>query len=405
MEQKAKFIIVGLIGVVLVSVFLLLQSLSSKQQVIKERDGLRSENASLASRAEKLASGLRDAENKMASLREELGALTAERDQLQQAYDAANRAKDELLERLQAQQQESQAGSAIENPTRPQERGDEYWGQILQQKTELQMQLDDMRKELKTTQVKNEELNREKTALELEVGSLKRQAEELQHQIDYNKKVMDNIAQELVWEKNERIKIEEGVKPFKKENAMLARQLKGLSRQKMDLEKKLQRLEDQKSGLGAKVREMETALVDKISRIDSLKVELEGIQQQAQSGTAQGAPPEKKESVELPPIVVRPQEEPETIAPQPPQAAKPAAQDAAAQGARPKGNILTINKDSNFVIIDIGEEAKVRVGDTFQVERGGAPVAVIEVIKVSKSVAACDIKEEKSPIKVGDAVR
>ncbi|MDI6605590.1 MAG: hypothetical protein QME65_00360 [Candidatus Omnitrophota bacterium] len=394
MGQKIKFILVGLIGVALIFVFLYLQTLNSKQLVIKERDNLKNENASLTIRVEKINKDLRQAQDKISSLKMELDGIAKERDDLEKKYEAANRSK-ELLEKMQSQA--AQAQSTSTQAQGASQRSDDYWAAILTQKTELQMQLDSVRNELKTARVQNEELLRDKSTLELDITGLKRQAEELQHQIEYNKRIMDSIAQELVWEKNERIKSEEKIAPFKKENAMLARQLKGLNKQKMDLERRLQQLQEDKSGLAEKAREMETMLIDKISQINNLKDELESIYRQAQQkGLSQpkAMPSESKESVQLPPIVVRPS----TLT-------MPSQEKALAGAPKPKGTILTVNRDSNFAIIDLGEDAGVKVDALFEVERGGETVAIIKVIKTSKSVSACDIKEEKAPVKVGDVVR
>ncbi|MBC8436301.1 MAG: hypothetical protein H8D90_00225 [Candidatus Omnitrophica bacterium] len=286
-------------------------------------------------------------------------------------------------------------------------RSDEYWAGVLKEKTELQMQLGSIHKDLKTYQVKNEELLRDKSSLELDITGLKRQQEELQRQIEYNKKIMDSIAQELVWEKNEKLKIEENIAPFKKENAQLIRQLKGLNKQKIDLERKLQRIQEDKGGLADKLGDMETMLVDKISQINNLKDELEDMRHQMQQeGRIQPkAISEKgKESVvELPPIVVRPAESTQKLITAP--AITMPSQEAVSGAAKPRGSVLTVNRESNFVIVDLGDDAGVKSGAIFQVYRGKDPVAIIEVIKTSKSVSACDIKEEKTPVKVGDVLR
>jgi chromosome segregation ATPase len=203
MGQKTKFILVGFIGVALIFVFLYLQTLNSKQLIIKERDSLKNENASLASRVEKVSKDLRQAQAAISSFKAELDAVGKERDDLEKKYEAANSSKKELLEKIQAQAAQVQGASA-QAPQGISQRSDDYWAAILTQKTELQMQLDSVRGELKTARVQNEELLRDKSAVELDIKGLKRQAEELQHQIEYNKKIMDSIAQELVWEKNER---------------------------------------------------------------------------------------------------------------------------------------------------------------------------------------------------------
>ncbi len=106
-------------------------------------------------------------------------------------------------------------------------------------------------------------------------------------------------------------------------------------------------------------------------------------------GTAAAQPPEEeKESVELPTIVVRPQPE-----------------SSAQESKEVSGNILAINKDNSFVIIDLGLDTGIKVGDTFQVQRDNKFIATIEVIQARKNISACDIKKETEPIKVGDSVR
>ncbi|MBL7151826.1 MAG: hypothetical protein ISS89_04475 [Candidatus Omnitrophica bacterium] len=403
MEQKTKFILVGLTGVALIFIFLYLQALNSKQLVIKERDNFKNENVSLAGRIEKNTKDLREAQNKMSSLRLELETVSKEREDLQKNYETARQDKEELLTKLQSQVAQVQVRPVQDASGR----SDEYWAGVLKEKTELQMQLGSIHKDLKTYQVKNEELLRDKSSLELDITGLKRQQEELQRQIEYNKKIMDSIAQELVWEKNEKLKIEENIAPFKKENAQLIRQLKGLNKQKIDLERKLQRIQEDKGGLADKLGDMETMLVDKISQINNLKDELEDMRHQMQQeGRIQPkAISEKgKESVvELPPIVVRPAESTQKLITAP--AITMPSQEAVSGAAKPRGSVLTVNRESNFVIVDLGDDAGVKSGAIFQVYRGKDPVAIIEVIKTSKSVSACDIKEEKTPVKVGDVLR
>jgi hypothetical protein len=58
------------------------------------------------------------------------------------------------------------------------------------------------------------------------------------------------------------------------------------------------------------------------------------------------------------------------------------------------------------VIIDIGEEASVKVGDALRVYgKDDKPAADIEVIQTRKDISACDIKREYAPVCVGDIVK
>jgi len=103
----------------------------------------------------------------------------------------------------------------------------------------------------------------------------------------------------------------------------------------------------------------------------------------------------EKESVNLPPIVVRPgaqefsTEEPAVIS----------------QTEAGEGKVLAINRENNFVVIDLGEAAGIKVGNTFHVYREDQPIATIQAIQTRRDIAACDIKQETETIKIGDTIR
>ncbi|HRZ40332.1 MAG TPA: hypothetical protein P5246_04910, partial [Candidatus Omnitrophota bacterium] len=69
------------------------------------------------------------------------------------------------------------------------------------------------------------------------------------------------------------------------------------------------------------------------------------------------------------------------------------------------GNIVSVNKENNFVIIDIGENSGIKAGDTLNVYREAEYIAGLEVIQVRKDIAAADIISRVTDIQVGDAVR
>jgi len=393
MEKKIKFLVVGLLGIVLIFIFLYAQTLNSKQILTKERDQLKSENASLNEKVQKFSVELREKKQENDSLKSDLDKNKRDIAELQNRYDEAVKAKDELVEKIKTMQQTpAQQATAQMAP----EQAEAYWADILKAKTDLGMQLESVRNELRSLQINNEQLQREKASLGLEIEGLNREKSDLKRQIEYNKKVMDSIAQELVRERSDKLKIEEGFAPIKSENAALTRQLNGLNDKKIGLEKKISLVQQEKKALENKLSEMETMLIDKISQINGLKNQLEGIRNVGTSEAGAPAPAaavtEKKDTVELSPIVVRPQDN-QVVSKE------------ETKMAPPSGTILTVNRDSNFVIIDSGEDAGVKTGDNFKVYRAGENIATIKVIKSSKSVAACDIEQENKPVKIGDMIR
>ena len=379
MEQKTKFIIIGLAGLALIFLVLYIGTLSSKQTLARERDDLKKENIALGSQLDKFQGNIRGYENKINSLSRQLEEISKDRDELQRSYELVNSAKEELIEKLKAREKETTVSAVPEAPAG----ADAYWAGILRQKTDLEMQVNSLRSELKSIQISNEQLQRDKGILELDINNLKHDSEDLKRQLDYNKKLMDSLAQELVREKNDKRQIEDSFKSIKGENNALTRQLKGLNNRKVNLEKKLQELSEEKSSLQRKVNELETMFKEKFTQANSLNNQLDeidnGLNTEAQ----------KKESVMLPPIVVKPSSD--------------ASSEDISLGL--EGKVMALNRENNFVIIDLGEDQEVKVGDSFSVYHGQKAVADIKVIQTRQGISACDIKKETESIKVGDLVK
>jgi len=383
MEQKTKFILVGLIGISAIFIFLFLNTLSSKQTVIRERDDLAQQNESSNNKVQKLQTWLRDYENKIDSLNKDFVRVTQEKQELQKKYDLANKAKDELVDRLKILQNKLSTQQQVE--VAPPQPTDAYWAGILKAKADLELQLANMRNDLKSTQIKDEEIQRDKSTLTLELNNLKREKEDLKRQFDYNQKLVDSLSQDLVREKNDKNKILETFKSMRSENSMLLQQVRSLSNRKVTLENKLQALQEEKVNLERKFSEMQVMLSDKLSQIGNLNQQLTQIATEEKPKKA--LPIEKRESIELPPIVVRPQ-----------------SGSSQSENMPINGKVLAVNKESNFVIVDLGEGAGIKVGNRFRVSRDGQYVGDVEVIQIRKNISACDIKKEIVPIQIGDSV-
>lgn len=385
MEQKAKFIILGLIGVTVVCLFLLIQALGTKQKLTRERDDLNSENVSLTAKVDKLTGNLRNYEEKIGSLNNELDRVSQEKADLDRKYEVTSRERDELTAKLKTMKQK-QTEVVEREPSFIPQADDAYWAGILKAKTDLEFQLGNVRNELRTLQINNEQLLRDKSTSELELNNLKRERDDLNRQLGYNKKLLDSIAQELVREKNDKAQIQATYKTIRNENAILSRQLASLNTRKVNLERNLQELNEDKNALKRRISEMESMLTDKLGQINGLKDKIESVK-----SNTPGAVEERKESIELPAIVVRPQPGPSG--------------EEGESATTLIGRVMAVNKDNNFVIIDLGDESGVKVGDPFRVYRQDKPIANVEAIQVRRNISACDIKKQGTPIKIGDTVR
>ncbi len=384
MEKKIKLILVGLIAISVVFIFLFLQASSSKQAVIRDAQELAQKNETLNKQAQQLQGGLRDYEQKIDSLNKDLSRISKEKLDLEKKYELANKAKDDLTDKIKFLQDQlaTKKEPEVAPPPPP---TDAYWADVLKSKTDLELQLDTLRNDLKSAQINDEKLQREKTTLELELNNLKREKEDLKRQFDYSQKMVDGLSQDLVREKNDKNKMQETFGSLRSENGMLLQQVRSLSNRKVTLENKLQALQEEKANLERKFGEMQVMLSDKLSQLGNLNKQVTEIA--TEEKPKKDLPLSKRESVELPPIVVRPQ-----------------AENLQPESAPLEGRVSALNRENNFVIIDFGEEAGVKLGNRFRVTRNGQYVADIEVIQTRKNISACDIKKEISPIQIGDSV-
>jgi septal ring factor EnvC (AmiA/AmiB activator) len=386
MEQKAKLIIVGLAVFTLICLFLFIQASSGKQNLIRERNDLKAENLTLNAKVEKLTTAIRGYETKITSLNQDFENITAQREELEKKYTAAVNEKENLDRKLR------ELASSQETLTQKEavpQTDDEYWAGILKAKGDLELQLSSLRSEFKSLQITNEQIQREKESFGLDLNNLKRENEDLKRQADYNQKLMDSIAQELVREKNDKAQVQNNYKMVKSENSLLTRQVQSLNSRKISLDKKIKELGEGKDSLERRISEMEKMLSSGVAQMDNLS------SSDIKSGASAEAANKgsKRESVELPAIVVRPQSEGMT------------GKATSAPGAGLASKVLAVNRDNGFVIIDSGQDAGLKIGDSLKVYRGERPIASIEVIQVRRNISACDIKREAETVKIGDVAR
>lgn len=380
MDKRIKFILIGLIAVTIIFFLLFLQAASSKQQVLLERDNLQKINSELNSKTDELKNNLREYSNRIDSLNKELDKLSKEKQGWENKYELISQEREELVEKLKAKEEEfgRQAEGLRLRPAAEAEARfepkmtDEYWANILKQKETLGINLEDISKKLEAMKLENENLKLAKTGLEFEIKNLTHDNADFNRQLELNQRLVDNISKELVREREDRVKTQQLLDKIKTENESVRQENKLLTQ-------KLKKLAEYKIALEEKLAGLEESKVDVERKLDSLKF-----------GEYSGYPQQRLErettAVELPPIVVRP---------------KSAAQRLNLREVE----VLAVNPENNFVIINAGNSEGVKTGDFFQITRESRHIADVEVIQVRANIAACDIKKLNSPIKIGDKVR
>jgi len=69
--------------------------------------------------------------------------------------------------------------------------------------------------------------------------------------------------------------------------------------------------------------------------------------------------------------------------------------------------VLSVNRQFKFVVVNLGLRENIKVGDTLRVEQGGKLIGRLQVEKLYENFSACNIIEEIKPaqIREGDLVR
>jgi len=379
MEQKAKFIILGLVIVSLISFVISLQIVRSRKALEEERLDLKRQNQELTEKIKALDNALEEKKREGEGLRKDLDEVSQERDELQTKYFQLESEKTKLAEEIK-----SLKSGAVQMQPQAVEGTDTYWAGILKSKLDLELKLEKMREQLKDLNIDNEQLKRQGLTFGLELNNVKRERDDLTRSVEYSQRMVDSLSAELVREKRDKINIQETLKLIRSENSTLRQQLRSLSARKVSLDRQLQALEQEKQDLEHKLVQMETVLTDQVSNINVLRDQLEIVRKTVPKGSASVEP-----AVELPPIIIQPQ--------------------GMSFGQRPDaattGEVLAVNKENNFVVIDLGESAGIKVGDRLNVYRQEKVIGVIKVIRTRNTISACDIERELLPITIGDLVK
>ncbi len=233
--------------------------------------------------------------------------------------------------------------------------------------------------------------NRQKeTASQLEAS--KKTAADLEIQLQEAKNRIDSLAQELGAEKAAHAGTSNELE-----------QLKGdLSNQKSlreELEGRLNQVQEESRQIREEIKimqEQKLTLEEKIKNLEegAAKIELGTVVVNPEATAALAVP-----AGDQPPAALEPM-----IAPAA-KAQKPAKAQAVLVAKGQEGKVLIVNKEFNFVVINLGSKDKVAVGDEFLVSRGGKPIGDIKVEKVHEFMSAAGFAESlRESIRENDKV-
>ncbi len=276
-----------------------------------------------------------------------------------------------------------------EDDSTKQQAEESHWAEVFKQKAALEIEIEKSRKALDESAIQIVELKKQSADMQLVIDKFRSERDEIIRKIKYGEDLSDNLSIELARAKNDQKFTAERADKLSVENSKLQTQVKMLSSTKLSLEKTISRLTDDREQIQKKLIESESVIQSRIDDIWKIK---QNIDQRVESMPKGDAP------VELAPIVVNSNG---MVSEAPVENAAPAP----AETPKSHANIVSINSDNNFVIIDVGEKDGVKMGDTFRAYRGNKEIARLEVIQLRRDISAADIKKKTTQLQVGDVVR
>ncbi|MBI5874069.1 MAG: hypothetical protein HZB36_08065 [Candidatus Omnitrophica bacterium] len=405
MNNKIKILLVGLAALCAISLVIAFQlnavNKSLRSQYTQKEIEWQADKQSLDQQLKSTLSARNKLNTELSDLRVKFDSLTKDQGALQGKFDLVTKERATLVEKVQdmAKQKKdleeevaklkkggatSEEPSAVQTSVAGAPSDDAYWANILREKASLEIQVKNLNTQLSDLQLKTEKAMEEGRKLELQLKTTLEGKADLERRIVYNEKLAETLSEDLVREKRDKKAISEQLISIRSENFELKSRLMALGDKKTSLETKLVDLQQEREVLSKRLSELDQILQERVDQIIQVKDDIK----QARAQTKEVSTKDSR-VVQLQPIVVKASEE---------------------AGSRKKtpaaGQVLAINEENNFVIVDMGEQDGVKVGETLSIYRNTQKIATVEVIQTRKEISAADIKSVTSgaKIKVGDMV-
>lgn len=359
------FLIIVLgIGFVAVKFYSDKTNLTAENTKLKEaRKSLEDENNSLRRTNIGLDKQNKDMQRKLSAMDEELSRLEEEKESLRKQVVTISKERDLLKERLA----ETPKAVKVTEATPAEGIPEEHWADFVKAKASLQVSLENLNKQLFEEKTKINELEKANKELSLKIDQLAKEKARLGEEAGFKERTIRVMSMDLVSEREQRAAAVDELRKLRNENVSLKRELVLANKEQVRMQDKLKTALEKRSELEDKIGGAENILRERSLAMEELQKQLvktiDGGREVMMSESA---------SVELPPIVVKP--------------GSPGL-----KGLR--GEVISVVRDENFVVVDIGESAGLRPGALLRIVRGDKEIGTVEVVETRKEISAANIEE------------
>ena len=403
MSPKIKVLLIGLAAVCALALVIAFQ-LNAVNKALRNEFALKqqefaSEKQSLSQQLSNALETKKRLDAELGDLRVKFDSVTKEKEGLQEKFDLVTKERASLVDKVQdlAKQKKEleaevtklkkakEASSETETTAAPAIPADDvYWANMLREKASLEIQVKQLNTQLTDLQLKTDKAMEEGRKLDLQYKTVTSTKTDLERRLIYNEKLAETLSEDLVREKRDKKALSDQLDSLRQENYEMKSRLIALGDKKTSLESKLVDAQQEREILSKRLGELDQILQERVDQIVQVKDDLKTARTQIKEAST-------KESrvVQLQPIVVK------------------AGEEGPKGKATAAGQVLAVNEENNFVIIDLGENNGAQVGQTLSVLRNALKIATLEIIQTRKEISAADIKNVSSgtKIKVGDMVQ
>ena len=264
---------------------------------------------------------------------------------------------------------------------------------LLKEKVSLQVEVERLRNAMAPKEMEIEKLKGENLDRDVKLSKLQQEKDLAEQRLKDTERVAQILSSDLLKEKE----LSRGERSILDKTAMENNSLKAKIAELGEIAEEYNNLLVDKENMKAMISRLENSIALKDREIDRVKVALEEREGQGQGIRAEAY--HRPEEVDLPPIVLntQPQRTAKLTTP---------SLERIGEDSGVRGRVVTVNKEHNFVVIDLGRQNGIDIGTTFNVYRGEMLLGSIEVIQARDRIAAADIKDIKEglTIEIDDVV-
>jgi chromosome segregation ATPase len=266
---------------------------------------------------------------------------------------------------------------------------DMFVAEMLKQRAGLEMEIDRLKNNMIPKDQEISRLKAESENKDIRLSALQKEKALIRQKLKNTEQVAQILSGDLLKEKNT---LNEN-RTMSEKIAMENNELRSKISEFDDIAKEYNGLLAEKENMKTKIARLESDIEYKDREIDKIKIAFQESAAKPRETRAEAY--HSPEEVDLPPIVA--QKTAKLTSP---------SLERVSESSELKGRVVTINKEHNFVVIDLGKQDGINIGNKFNVYRGDAFLGSVEIIQARDRIAAADIKDltEGMSIEINDTV-